>query len=521
MQHKIGLTQRRICPLLLALIATAMLYAMPKQSAEGAKIFSYALEGNPESLDFAKSSSLRTERVVWLLCDQLVYVSKDGKDLEPGLAESWTMSPDGRDVVMKLRRGATFHDGTPINASAVKASIERQFKPDHPLYTKEPANTKEKMLAQLVAEIRVNDERTLAIRLYSPGLHYLSDIDIASPTALAKLGKDFGRTPVCSGPFRFESWSDDKITLTAYEKYWGGRPRIDQVVFYIISASETLFEKMSKGELDFWASITDPPVLERLRESQGVALIAVPGINIFYLGMYTERPPFNNPVARKAISHAVNVVRNAQVLGRGTAEAAKGPLSPAMKGYAADVAQAEYNPETARDMWEKAGLQGTKLGLVFNSAHGYISDHAVAIHNELNRIGITVELLGKPSFADADRAVRAREGDMFISNWFVRAPYPERILMPLFHSSGAGVTNLTRYHNPQVDRGLNEAMRLPEGAEQRRLYSQVQHAIVNDAPAVFLFHWTRMAAYRQTVKGLSLKLDSAPADKLVRVDVTP
>ena len=110
---------------------------------------------------------------------------------------------------------------------------------------------------------------------------------------------------------------------------------------------------------------------------------------------------------------------------------------------------------------------------------------------------------------------------MFISNWFVRAPYPERILMPLFHSSGAGVTNLTRYRNPQVDNGLNQAMLLPDGAEQRRLYSQVQRAIVDDAPAVFLFHWTRMAAYRHTVKGLSLKLDSAPADKLVRVDVAP
>jgi peptide/nickel transport system substrate-binding protein len=505
----------------LCLVAMLLLFTVPGQVAGAEKVFSYALEGQPESLDFAKADSLRAERVAWLLCDTLVYVSRDGQALEPGLAVSWTMSPDEREVVMRLRPGASFHDGTPVNAVAVKASIERQFRPSHELYTREPGNTKERMLSELIEDIRVVDEGTLALKLRYPGLHYLSEVDIGSPTALARLGKDFGRKPVCSGPFKFESWSSDRITLTANEKYWAGRPKIDRVIFHIVSKSEMLLDKLLNGELDFAPVITDPKILEPLREDPAVKLVAVPGLNIFYLGMYTDRPPFANPTLRKAVVHAIDSSRLAQILGRGTTETAKGPLPPAMKGYDPEATQAAYDPQAARELLTKAGFGARTVRLLFNNSIPFISEQAGAIRSDLSHVGVTVELLGKRSFGEVVAAVRAREGDMFLYNWFVRAPYPERILMPLFHSRAVGTSNLTHYQNPNVDKTLDEAMQLPEGAEQRRLYSKIQRTIINDAPMVFLFHWTRMAAHRDRVKGLALKLDSAPADKLVQVDLGP
>ena len=109
---------------------------------------------------------------------------------------------------------------------------------------------------------------------------------------------------------------------------------------------------------------------------------------------------------------------------------------------------------------------------------------------------------------------------MFLYNWLVRGPYPERLLTPLFHSRSVGTSNLTRYRNAAVDRLLDEAFRLPDGPEQRRIYSQIQKTIVDDAPMVFLYHSTRMAAFASRVQGLSLKLDVAPYDKLIRVDLS-
>ena len=110
---------------------------------------------------------------------------------------------------------------------------------------------------------------------------------------------------------------------------------------------------------------------------------------------------------------------------------------------------------------------------------------------------------------------------MFVYGWHVRAPYPERVLIPLFHSRSAGTSNLTEYKNPNLDRLLDEAVRLPEGPAKTKLYSQIQKMIVEDAPMVFLYHSTRMAAYADRVKGLELNLGALPQDKLVKVDLAP
>ncbi len=490
---------------------------------EGAeKVFVYGLEGEPESLDFAKASSLRAERVTWLLCDALINTSKDGRSLEPGLAESWTVSPDGLRVAIKLRAGASFHDGTSLDAVAVKASIERQFRPGHELYSTNPPNSKESMLTGLIEDIQVQDGLTLLFRLRYPGLHYLSEVEIVSPTALARLGKEFGRNPVCTGPFKFEGWTSERIVLTANDRYWAGRPRIDRVVFRIASEGKALAEALVRAEVDFLPVLPDPLFLERVRENPRIKLLPVPGLNVYYLGFISERPPFNNPLLRKAVAQGINVSRIMQFLGRGTAVAAKGPLAPAMKGYDPAVSQTPYDPQASREFLSKGGYEsGRILRLVYNSAVTFSSEIAGAIQNDLRRVGITVELLGRPSFRDMVAAVRAREGDMFLYSWHIRAPYPERLLMPLFHSRSVGTSNLTHYRNPTVDRMLDEAVRVPEGPQQRRIYSQIQGLIVEDAPMLFLYHATRMAAYQDRVQGLDLKLDVAPHDKLVKVDLSP
>jgi peptide/nickel transport system substrate-binding protein len=210
----------------------------------------------------------------------------------------------------------------------------------------------------------------------------------------------------------------------------------------------------------------------------------------------------------------------AKILGRGTAEPAKGPLPPAMRYYDHTVSQAPYDPIAARELLKTTPLEARTVRLVFTDAIGLISEMAGAVRSDLERIGLNVEFVGKPSFREVVAAALAREGDMFIYNWHVSAPFPERLLMPLF-ASKATQTNLTRYRNVDVDNMLEEAMRLPEGTEQQHLYSRIQRTIVADAPMAFLFHWTRMSAQHKRVKGLEPKLDSSPSDKLVNVDLEP
>ena len=500
-------------------IAALGLPAAPPAASAADKVFNYAIEGAPESLDFAKTFSERTMRVTWLLCDALLNVSRDGQSLEPGLAESWKDSDDGLSVVMRLRSGVQFHDGTPLDATAVKTNLERQFRPSHPLYTAEPKNVQEQTLGELIEDIRVEDSLTLAIKLKHPGLHYLSQIDIVSPTALRNHGKDYSRNPVCTGPFKFERWSSDQIVVAANDQYWGGRPQIDRVVFRFIPDGKAMVEALLKGEVDFVARLPDPIWFERVRQNPRVTAVANTGLNVYYLGFYTERAPLNNPIARRAIAQAINVPRTSLFLGRGVAVAAKGALPPGVKGYDPEVSQGPYDPKAANERLKNGQTTIPRLRLVHNSSVTFIAEVAGAIQSDLRRIGIQVELLGKPGWPEVLAAIRRREGDMFIYSWSVRAPYPERFLFPLFHSRSAGNTNLTYYRSPVLDKVLEEALRLPAGPAQSRMLSQVQRLIVEDAPMVFLYHAIHVGAYANRVQGLELNLGLLPHDKLVKTDL--
>jgi peptide/nickel transport system substrate-binding protein len=507
--------------MLLAVLA-ALLVMLPPPLAAAEKALVYHLEGRPASLDPVMASSEREYHVVWHLCDALLNISKDGRSLEPGLAESWLLSADGREAVVKLRQGASFHDGSAVDATAVRASVERYLTPTQAVGGGQGKPIRTQTLEELVASVEVQDLRTLAFKLKYPGFHYLSQIEVANPQAAARLGKEFGRRPDCSGPFKFESWTEDRIALVANERYWGGRPRIDRLIFRVIEEGKAVADALLRQEIDFSPAVPDPTVLERLRDSQRVKLVPMPGLNVFYLGFYTERPPFNDPTVRRALVHAINVPRTAQFLGRGTVTPAQGPLPPAIKGHDPSAAQAAYDPEAARELLRRAGLgTGLTVGLVHNAAAPFQGDLAGAIRNDLKRVGITVELAGKPGWRDVVNAARAREGHLFIYGFYVRAPYAERLLVPLFHSRSVGTSGLTHYRNATVDRLLDEAVRTPDAAVQQRLYAQVQQVLVEEAPMVFLYHLSRMAAHSLRMKGLELNLGVLPHDKLVRTDVTP
>lgn len=508
----------RPCRSLRTLLLATLLLGLPGPAPAGEKVFVYGLEGAPATLDPAKASSSRTDRVLWLACDTLLNASRDGRTPEPGLAESWTTSPDGRELTVRLRPGATFHDGTPVDAEAVKAGYERQFRPDHPLYTREPKNSKEGRLAAFFEEIRVLDPRTLLLRLKSPRLDLLANLEVVSPTALRRLGAGFGRQPVCSGPFAFESWTREAITLAANLRYWGGRPKLDRVTFRILPEGKAMVEALARGELDFVPVISDPDYLELV---QDFPQISFRGQNVFYLGLATDTPPLDSRLVRQAIARAVDVPRLARYLGRGTATAARGPLPPGMPGVDPTVAQPPHDHLAARALLAQAGGPLRPLRLGYYGGIRFLAEYADHIKEELAHVGLQVELAEQKSFGELVRAAQERRLELFIYGWHVGGlAHPDRLLRPLFHSAETQ-TNLTGYRSAEVDAWLDRAAQLPEGAERDRLYAQVQRQIVEDAPALFLFHFTRIAAHAWRVRGLELRIDVAPHDKLRLVDLAP
>src|SRR5690606_3927978 len=217
-----------------------------------------------------------------------------------GLASSWSASEVGLTWTFELKPGATFHDGSPLDAEAVRASILR---------AKDPA-TQSPIAGNLfepVETIEVVDADMLRITLDRPFAPFLDNLTdpraaIVNVAAAQEMGDDFGRTPVLSGPWRVAEWvSGDRIVLERNPDYaWGpsytsgGAPSIERIVFRVIPESATQVAALETGEVDVLPNIP-PTDVERLRNDERFNVVSFlrKGVGLF-LEFNTQRAPFDD-----------------------------------------------------------------------------------------------------------------------------------------------------------------------------------------------------------------------------------
>jgi peptide/nickel transport system substrate-binding protein len=481
------------------------------------KVFVYHLSAPPDLLDPAKCNNLRCQRVMWPIYEPLVNLSKDSKTVAPGLAESWEVSSDRLTYTFRLRKGVTFHDGTPLNAEAAKINLERNFLKGSRFYTADPPNVREKVLSGLIKEITVRDEHTLVVTLRNEKLHLLFLAPMVSPAALAKYGTKVGEHPVGTGPFKFSRWANQEILLEANRDYWGGRPKLDKVAFQIISQSEKMMQEFLAGRIDFIPEV-EPVYLEQIIANPTTKLIRVPTLSISYLGFYVDRKPFQDPRVRKAITKAIDIERAILFISRGMGVPAYGPIPPGADAYDPELKGQRYSPDEARQLLHEAGYSsGLKVSLLYNAHWGFLSELAQAIKTDLGKVGVTVDLVQMPGWKELVAEARKGAGDAFTYIWYSLFTDPEIFLLPNFQTGS--VDNLTRYSNLKVDSLLKQAQAPMEPPARLEIYRQAHRIIVEDAPIVPLFHEIRVSSYNARVTGLELNIHSLPIDRFAGVDI--
>lgn len=481
------------------------------------KTFVYHLNAAPDSLDPAKCNNVRCQRVMWPIYEPLINLSKDLRVIEPGLAESWEVTPDGLRYTFRLRKGVTFHDGTPLTAASVKINLERNFLPGSRFYTATPPNVRERMLAGIISSITVEDDSTLTVALKARRPHLLFFAPIVSPDALAKYGTKVGEHPTGTGPFKFMRWTGDEIRLTPNPGYWSGRPKIDQLSFRIIPQSERTTQEFLAGHIDFLPEV-EPVHMERIVANPHTKLIRVPTLSLFYLGLRMDRKPLSDLRTRQALTRSIDVDRAVLFTSRGTGAPAHSPLPAGVDGYDPGLKRPTVEPEAARRLLAEAGYpRGIRLSLAFNAGWGFFAELAHAIKADLAKVGIIVDLMPLPGYRELVTDVREGKADLFIYNWFIPSTDAAAWLVPLFQTHS--VDNLTRYGNPVVDRMLAQARTTVDDGARLDLYRKAQRVIVEDVPMVFLFHEIRVSAYNTRVAGLQLNAQSYPLDRFSRIDL--
>ncbi len=509
--------EQRARKLAIRLLVAVLLIGLSTASALAAeRTFVQHFASQPVSLDPAKSNLFQDDQVMWLLYDSLTQLSADGTQLLPALSERWQTSPDGLTYTFTLRNNVRFHDGSLLDAGAVKASYERQYLQSSPFYTSTPPNAYEKVMSGWVKEVRILDSHTVAITTHYARPHQFALVKIVSPQALREHNGDLSRAPVGTGPFRLERWEGDSVALAPFAQSWHGRPKLGGVRFVRHASNAEAMERLTAGEIDLYVRVP-PDYYEQLRSSSTVNLVKYGGLNTMYLGMVLDRPALKDRRVREAIVRAVNRERLATVLGRGAMIAAKGPLPPAVKGFDPAVSQPAYDPDRARELLKEAGASGLSLRLLYFNPIEVWSEIVFAITADLEKVGITVDLLRTPTWNDFYAERKRGDHDLYLYNWTISTPDPERLLLPLFQSQSQD--NFSHYANLRVDKLLTDARQPMEEARRLRLYSEAARLIVDDLPALFLGHWIGMAAVNTRVQGLTLSVFGLPQDKLATVEI--
>ena len=488
-----------------------------------AQTLNYALDSNPRTLDPAKSDISTANIVIWHLSDSLVIF--DGKgEVRPALAKSWSVSEDGKTWTFYLREGVKFHDGTPFNAQAVKANFERQTRPEGTADPKTLPYLYREFLAMLERVDVVND---LTVRLslkhpYGPLLNTMASnygpMVFVSPTAFQKDGEAYGKAPVGTGPFKFESWTEGKeIVLVANPQYWGGRPKIGRLVFKVVRDGGERLNQLIDGSVHVITDF-DPKFVERVFPNPAVEFTPVPRPRVEYLGFSATVSPFTDKRVRQAVAHAINVDRMVLYLSRGTAIPANGALPPDFWGYSSDTRQPAYDPKRARELLAEAGYpQGFKTRLL---AYDFIpgrTEYADVIRSDLRKIGLDVDLIPAKNWDEVYKVLAEPSPLLFTDGWTADFADPDNILFTLFFSKSD--SNYTKYKNVEVDRLLLAARQTNKAAERLETYLKVQRILADEVPSVFLHHPYILAAYSKNVRGLKLNPLKRPFDKLVGVEL--
>ena len=305
--------------------------------------FTFAQGADPRGLDPARVDDLESGKVIVNMYEGLTKYADDSTKVEPSLAESWTVSPDGMSYTFKLREGVKFHDGTDFNAEAVKVNIDRQLPPkvdDNMPYASFTFGT--------VKDVVVVDPNTVTINLTQPNTAFLANLamgiaaPIVSPKALADNNNSVMETPVGTGPYKFVKWNKgENVVLVRNDEYWGDKAKTKNVVFRIIADNSARVLALNNGEVDMIDGI-DATVVDKVKEG-GNKLYEAPGMNVNYMAFNTTTPMFKNAEARKAVAQSVNVEELVKSLYQGYSDKATTILPTFMPGFDPTVQQVSYD----------------------------------------------------------------------------------------------------------------------------------------------------------------------------------
>ena len=315
-------------------------------------------ESQPNTIDPAAVTSVDGFMVTRNICEGLTTYDPETLAPMPGLAESWTISPDGLVYTFKLRQGVTFSDGSTFDADDVKYSFDRladpnfgtsytaglalgnvvgwaDARPSNPSVGEGTATPSPIPPAQGLSGVEVVDPSTVKITLNSPQSSFLIVLTLPGAFILAQdLTVSDTTGPVCTGPYTVTDWvQQDHMTLQANPNYWGGAPDVQQVTIRVIPEASSQVIEFEAGNLDI--AVAPEADLPRIRDDANLSsqLASIPTLSLFNLRINLNDPLLSDVRVRKAFAMAIDRQTIVDTVLQGQGSPAYGLYPPGLSTY--------------------------------------------------------------------------------------------------------------------------------------------------------------------------------------------
>lgn len=480
-----------------ALLGATALAATPTV----AKDLRIALQSDADVLDPDQSRTFVGRIVYASLCDKLVDITPD-LEIIPQLATGWTTSEDGASVTMQLREGVVFHDGTPFNAEAVAANIERS-------QTMEESRRKSELKS--ITSTEVTGEYEIKLNLAGPDATLMAQLAdragmMVSPTAAAEAGADFGLNPVCSGAFTFtERVAQDKIVLTKFADYWNADAiNFDSVTFLPIPDTTVRLANLQSGDIDMLERLAATDLAQAGADD---SIVIDSAVSLGYQGITFninngekgDNPWGNEKLLRQALSYSIDREALNQVVFDGAFAAGNQSFPSTSPWYNTNLPTEGADIEKAKALLAEAGYpDGISL--------------EVQVPNSTEPLAVMQVVQAMASQAGIDLTITSKEfatllsdqsaGDYTASQigWSGRVD-PDGNNHSFVTTSGG--INDSKFSDPKVDELLNGARTAPSVEARKALYDEAMEIMLDELPRLFLYHQKWIWAYNDSMKGFT------------------
>ncbi|MEO9652754.1 MAG: ABC transporter substrate-binding protein [Roseobacter sp.] len=487
-------------------LKTAMITALLSATALGAvpamaKDLRIALQSDADVLDPDQSRTFVGRIVYASMCDKLVDITPD-LEIIPQLATSWTTSDDGTTVTMQLREGVVFHDGTPFNAEAVAANIERSQTMDE---------SRRKSELKSITSTEVTGDYEIKLNLAGADATLLAQLAdragmMVSPTAASAAGADFGLNPVCSGAFSFtERVAQDKIVLTKFDDYWNADAiNFDSVTFLPIPDTTVRLANLQSGDIDMLERLAATDLTQANGDD---SIVVDSAVSLGYQGITFninngdkgDNPWGNDKRLRQALSHAIDREALNQVVFEGAFAPGNQSFPSTSPWYNTSLPVQSADIDKAKALLSEAGYPD---GIALE----------VQVPNSTEPLAVMQVVQAMAAQAGIDISLTSKEFATLLSDQSAGDYYASQIgwsgrVDPdgnnhQFATTDGGI-NDSKFSDPKMDELLNGARVAPSTDERKSLYDEATALMLDELPRVFLYHVNWIWAYNDKMKGFT------------------